>query len=168
MAVAIRYISIYTSVMFLLRVINALEAHKVRYALVGGYAVSLHGAIRGTVDIDLVITLSSTSYRNAEKALNSIGLQSRLPVTAEDVFQFRNEYIKNRNMVAWAFVNPDNPIEMVDILITEDARDIKVTHRTAINKKLKVASIEDLIRIKRKSARPQDIEDIRALEKLKP
>ena len=40
---------------FLSRVSKALDAAGVRYALVGGYAVALHGAVRGTVDIDIVL-----------------------------------------------------------------------------------------------------------------
>jgi hypothetical protein len=38
--------------MFLQNVIQSLEKYHIKYALVGGYAVALHGAIRGTVDIE--------------------------------------------------------------------------------------------------------------------
>lgn len=41
--------------MFLIELCQSLEQHNVRYALVGGYAVALHGAVRGTVDVDFVI-----------------------------------------------------------------------------------------------------------------
>ena len=44
--------------MFLIRLVRALDKHKVDYAIVGGYAVALHGAIRGTVDVDLVLGFS--------------------------------------------------------------------------------------------------------------
>jgi len=43
--------------MFILRVIEALKGHRVAYAIVGGYAVALHGAVRGTVDIDIIVKL---------------------------------------------------------------------------------------------------------------
>ncbi len=47
------YIPIYTGCMtFLNQICNALQTNRVRYALVGGYAVALHGAVRGTVDVD--------------------------------------------------------------------------------------------------------------------
>ena len=108
--------------MFFGNVIRALNQHRVQYRLVGGYAVALHGAVRGTVDIDFVISLDQGSYRKTEKALNSIGLKSRLPISADEVFNFREEYIKNRNLIAWSFVNPENPLEIVDIIITEDAK----------------------------------------------
>ena len=152
--------------MFIQNVIRALEKHNIKYALVGGYAVALHGAIRGTVDVDIVIALTKASLEGAESALGNIGLQSRLPVTAEDVYRFRKEYIENRNLVAWSFINPDNPIEVVDILITEDVKNIKTVTRQAFGMTIRIAAIPDLIKLKKKSGRPQDIEDIRALEKL--
>jgi hypothetical protein len=152
--------------MFVIRLANALEKYAVPYALVGGYAVALHGAVRGTVDIDLVIQLSQEAFNKAERALREIGLEPRLPVTADEVFHFREEYIKNRNLVAWTFVNPDKPIEVVDIIITDDLRDIKPVAKTVMGKKIRVADITSLIAMKTRSGRPQDIEDVKALEKL--
>lgn len=153
--------------MLIEKLIKSLEQYKVQYSLVGGYAVALHGAVRGTVDIDLVIALNKRSYRQAEKALNSIGLKSRLPISADDVFNFREEYIKNRNLIAWSFTNPTNPLEIVDIIITEDVKKMKSMTKVFNGTKIKIATIDDLIKMKNKSNRKQDIEDIKALEKLK-
>ncbi len=152
--------------MFIQRIIQSLNQHKVPYALVGGYAVALHGAIRGTVDVDLVIRLEKAQFRKLEQAMEQLGLQPRLPVTAEEVFDFREEYIRNRNMVAWSFMNPKNPLETVDILITEDLRDLKTVTKQVGKLAIQVASIADLIAMKHKAGRPQDLEDIRALERL--
>src|SRR5258706_7452648 len=106
--------------MLLLKVINSLDRARVPYALVGGFAVALHGAVRGTVDVDLVIRLREADFRRTERALNALGLQSRLPVTASEVFRFRDEYVRNRNLLAWTFVNPSRPSEIVDVILTED------------------------------------------------
>jgi len=152
--------------MFIKNVIKALGKHRVKYALVGGYAVALHGAVRGTVDIDIVIALSKKAFEHTETALLEIGLESRLPITATDVYSFREEYIQNRNLITWSFVNPDNPLEIVDILITEDVNNIKVVNKRAFDMNIKVAAIPDLINIKEKAGRPQDLEDINALETL--
>jgi len=153
--------------MFLLKVVNSLEKQGVRYALVGGHAVALHGAVRGTIDLDFVIQLNEKAFQSAEQAFLDIGLRSRLPVNAEDVFRFREEYIKNRNLIAWSFYNPNNPIEIVDIIITEDLKKMKTITKKVVGKNIRLASIPDLIAMKLKSNRPQDIEDIKALEKLK-
>ena len=152
--------------MFITRVIQTLNTHQVRYALVGGYAVALHGVVRGTVDIDVVINLQKAQFTAVERALTDIGLQSRLPVSGEEVFDFREEYIQNRNLIAWSFYNPKNPLEVVDILITEDARKIQTIEKSVDRLKIQVASISDLIRMKTLSGRPQDVEDVKALEKL--
>ena len=63
--------------MFLIKVCDALEENGVNYAIAGGYAVALHGAVRGTIDIDLVIPLEVEQYTKTEKALLSLGLVAR-------------------------------------------------------------------------------------------
>ncbi len=152
--------------MFLTKVISALEKANVRYALVGGYAVALHGAIRGTVDIDVVIALEKSQFIALASAMQEINMVSKLPVSAEDVFNFRQEYISNRKLIAWAFVNNSNPLELVDIIITHDADKINTVIKKMGNRKIRVAAIKELIAMKKCSARPQDLEDIKALEHL--
>ena len=152
--------------MLIRKVIRALDRHKVKYALIGGYAVALHGAIRGTVDIDIAIALNKAAFQRAETALREIGLESRLPITAAEVFSFRTEYIQKRHLKAWSFVNPRNPLDVVDILITEDASKISTVNKRAFGITIKVAAITDLIAIKKKAGRAQDLEDIKALRKL--
>ena len=148
------------------RICAALNQAGVRYAIVGGHAVALHGAVRGTVDIDVILAWSRKTLAAAEKALNEIGLVSRLPVSAMDIFNFRKEYIENRNLVAWNFYNPDDLSEQVDIIITYDLKG-KRTKRVALaGGTVQVLSLKDLIDMKRRSGRPQDIEDVTALEKL--
>ncbi len=153
--------------MLLLSVARALDRTRVPYALVGGYAVALHGAVRGTVDVDLVIRLRESDFVRAERALKSLGLQSRLPVTASEVFRYREEYIRNRNLTAWSFVNPVLPSEIVDVILTEDLAKMSVKKVKVGGQTVRMASIEDLVRMKRASGRPQDLEDIEALRRLR-
>lgn len=152
--------------MFIKTVIDALNKADINYALVGGYAVALHGAVRGTVDLDFVIALDEQQYELLEKALTSIGLTPRLPVSAKEVFQFREEYINNRNLIAWSFINTNNPLELIDIIITHDANKMKTETLSADGMIINIATIDELIKMKKASGRPQDLEDIRALEKL--
>ncbi len=152
--------------MFIQKLIQTLERHKVRFAIAGGYAVALHGAVRGTADIDLVIALDKENFTRAEAALKAQGLSPRLPVTAENVFQFRREYIQNRNLIAWSFVNIQNPVEIVDIIVTHDLKQMKIKQIKTPAGILPILSIEDLIAMKKQSARPQDLADIEALKNL--
>lgn len=161
------YILVYTFRMsFLSRVSKALEAAGVRYALVGGYAVALHGAVRGTVDIDLVLRWELRDLEAAEAALGGIGLVSRLPVTAEEIYRFREEYIRNRNLFTWNFYNPKDLSEQVDIVLCEDLKGKRRIRMHTEAGTLQVISRRDLIAMKKASGRPQDLADVEALERL--
>jgi hypothetical protein len=153
--------------MFLFRVLDALRKSRVSYALAGGYAVALHGAVRGTIDVDLLIRHTENTFVRAEKALRTLGLQPRLPVTAVEVFRFRDEYIGNRDLRAWSFVHPERPSERVDILLTQDLAGVKVKRVRSRGRTIRIVSLEDLIRMKSATGRPQDIEDVKALRRLR-
>ena len=150
----------------LTRVCAALREAGVRYAVVGGHAVALHGAVRGTVDIDIAINWNRKSLINAEQALTGMGLISRLPITAEDVYRFRREYIENRNLVAWNFYNPGNLAEQVDLVITYDLKGKRTQRIDLADGPIQILAIKELTAMKRASGRPQDEEDAKALEQL--
>lgn len=150
--------------MFIHDICSALEKAKVPYAIVGGYAVALHGAVRGTVDVDVVIEWSLKNLQDTERAFKQIGLVSLIPITAETLFHFRDEYIANRNLIAWNFYHPSNPLNQVDIIINYD---LKIANNTKVIKNslgaIRILSLNDLIKMKNASGRPQDIEDVKAL-----
>ena len=148
------------------RIAAALRRAGVRFAIAGGHAVALHGAVRGTLDVDLVLEWSRKNFAATESALNRMGLQSRLPLRAEEVFDFREEYIRNRNLIAWSFINPADPTEIVDIILTENLERVRVDTIPVEGVRLPVVAVADLIRMKEKSGRPQDIEDVKALRGL--
>jgi len=152
---------------FIERVCEMLNNSKVRYVVVGGYAVALHGAIRGTLDIDVALRWTKGDMVKAEDALRKIGLVSRLPITAQDVFEYRDEYIRNRNLIAWNFHNPVDPSEQLDVIINYDAKGKRAVYKRLATTSIPVLNIRDLIEMKKASGRPQDIEDIKALEKIK-
>lgn len=152
--------------MLILDVVRALRGSEVRFAIAGGYAVALHGAVRGTVDLDVVLALDEANYAAAEEALTGIGLSSRLPVTAREVFHFRREYIENRNLIAWSFCDPKDPSRLVDVVITFDKKRVPTKLVTVRGEPVPVLSKSALIRMKEGTGRPQDAEDVRALRSL--
>jgi hypothetical protein len=123
--------------------------------------------IRGTVDIDVLVNLQATQLEKAEKALLSLGLQSRIPVTAKEVAAFRKEYIEKRNLITWSFVNPKNPTEIVDILLTHDLSDVETVSKSLQSRTISICDIDDLIQLKREAGRDQDLEDVKALMAVK-
>ena len=151
---------------FLENVCETLNNSKARYVVVGGYAVALHGAIRGTLDINVALRWTKGDLGKAEDALRKIGLVSRLPITAQDIFEYRDEYIRNRNLIAWNFQNPADPSEQLDIIINFDAKGKRAVYKRLSTTSIPVLNIRDLIDMKKASGRPQDIEDVKALEKL--
>lgn len=154
--------------MFLHDICSALNMAKVPYAIVGGYAVALHGAIRGTVDVDVVIHWSLKNLLDTETAFKQMGLVSLLPITADTLFHFREEYIQNRNLIAWNFYDPCNPLNQVDIIINYDLKSTRNTKtiKTSLGT-VRILSISDLIKMKKASGRPQDLEDVKALDHLR-
>ena len=142
------------------------------YVVVGGLAVVLHGHLRATRDIDLVIALEPDNCRRALAALASVGLRPRLPVALEDFADAdkRRDWYEHRNMVVFPLWDPGNPQRAVDLFV-------RLPHETprlfdnAIAKPfdgvcIRVASIPDLIAMKQAVGRPRDLDDIRALGKI--
>ena len=150
---------------FLEHVCRALGDADVDYAVVGGQAVALHGVVRGTIDVDVALRWSLPMLSRAEAALRGIGLVPQLPLTAAEVFEHRDGYVANRNLVAWNFHDPNAPLRQVDIIIAYDlagkqTEQVELDDATAC-----VLAIGDLIDMKRRSGRAQDIADVEALRK---
>lgn len=153
--------------MFIYSVCDSLKKAGVPYAIVGGYAVALHGAVRGTADIDLVINWTLDNLKKAQEALTKgLGLVSRIPVNAENVFQSREEYIQKKHLIAWNFYDPQNPSRQVDLIIAYDLTSASIKDIRTRGGVISVLAKEDLILMKQKSGRPQDLADIEALKKL--
>ncbi len=153
--------------MLILRLAQAFKKEKLEFAIVGGLAVNLHGANRGTVDIDLIIKFNEKDFKKAQSALEQLGLKPRLPMRASEVFQFRSEYIEKRNLIAWSFANPHNPAEVVDLLLTHDLTKEQIQHFSFMGEKIPVIDLDGLIKMKKLSGRPQDLADVKALMEIK-
>lgn len=149
------------------RICSALAAAGIRYAIVGGHAVALHGAVRGTVDIDIALAWSRKALVATEQALARLGLVSRLPVSAGQIYDFRKEFVENRNLLAWNFYDPNDLSLQVDVLIDYDLKGKRTKRIRLGDGSITVLSLNDLIEMKRKSGRPQDLEDVAALKRLK-
>lgn len=64
------------------QVLASLNAAGVRYLVVGGVAVVLHGHLRTTADLDLVVALDDANAQRAVEALQALGFTPRAPVAA--------------------------------------------------------------------------------------
>ncbi len=149
--------------MFLYELVDLFQKKQLKYAVVGGYAMALHGMVRATMDVDFILSLRLNDFEVAENALKEIGLQSRLPIRAQDVIKMRQEYITNRNLLAWSFVDYKNPTRQVDILITKDLRKLNVETVSVGGRKITVVKLNELLKMKLEAGRPQDLLDVQSI-----
>ncbi len=67
-----------------------LNAHKVKYLLVGGYAVGFHGYVRYTKDLDIWVAISPENAANLAKAIEAFagtGVDESKFLSARTLFQ---------------------------------------------------------------------------------
>lgn len=153
------------------RVVEALESARVDYIIVGGVAVVLHGHLRVTADLDLVIRLEEDNAKAAVDALQGIGFAPRAPVPASWFAERakREEWASTKNMMVFSLWSPHSDLE-VDLFVREpfDFRDVasRCVRVELGGSKATVIGLNDLLALKRAAGRTQDLADIEALELL--
>ena len=159
--------------MFYLDLLKALFKNNIKYLIVGGVAVNLHGVPRATFDFDLVI---STDRENILSLLKVLGEGEYIPTLPEDPIHLADPekvayWIKEKNVIAFSFYNEKHSHQVVDIIIKHPLDFQEAFQRKVIKSiddfKLYLASIDDIIHMKRESARPKDMKDIEFLNKAK-
>src|SRR3972149_4071470 len=66
-------------------IVGALQDAGVRYLVAGGLAVSAHGYLRFTKDVDLVVQLLPDNIKRAFHALDTLGYRPLVPIVAEQL-----------------------------------------------------------------------------------
>ena len=150
----------------------ALNAAGVRYVVVGGVAVVLHGFARVTGDIDLIVDLAPEESRKAIDTLVGIGFRARAPVDAT-LFadaQVRAAWIRDKHLRVFSLWDPLQPVREVDLFVESPIAFAALWERSVLidigETQVRVASIDDLVALKRLAGRPQDHLDIAELEAL--
>jgi hypothetical protein len=141
-------------------------------ALNAGVAVVLHGHLRFTADLDLVLALDRDNVLAALEALKGLGFQPRPPVRAEAFAEpeERTRWVREKGMTVFSLWSPTLPGTDVDLFAEEPMPFSELAARALpvrLDKlQVPVASIPDLIALKRRAGRPTDREDIAALERI--
>lgn len=154
---------------FFVPIIEKLNNADVRYVVVGGLAVVLQGHNRLTGDIDIVIDLEQSNCLKAINLLTENGFMPRVPVKASEFADAtkRGEWINEKGMTVFSMFLKANPICGIDLFVEYPLpfdRLFKNSELKTLGEiKVRVASIDDLIEMKTKVARPKDLEDITAL-----
>jgi len=153
--------------MFIQRICRLFAEKKIPMAVVGGYAVAIHGVARGTFDLDIITEIGEENFVQIEQTLAGIGMKSILPVDARTLFQNLEAYKRSKHLVAWNFIHPDRVRDSLDILVTEDLRDYETIVVSTDAGEIVTISLDGLIRMKAGVGREQDLEDVKALKKLR-
>lgn len=139
-----------------LRALATLNRHGVRYVLIGGFAGKLHGSSALTVDVDICYA------RDDDNLVRLVEALSELHATLRGVDQdlpFRLDVRTLRNGDAFTFVTDAGDLDIIGT--PAGTSGYEELARTAILMDLEpveveVASIDDLIAMKRASDRPRD------------
>ena len=133
--------------------ISSLNSNRVRYLLVGGWAVAIHGYPRLTKDMDFLIAVDDENIDRLRKAL----LDFKAPIT--DMVRFKE--------IGSVFRMGRSPVQ-IDIINQASGIDFEECYPRRIFVKVEdieisLISKEDLIVNKRSSGRSQDLADAEKL-----
>jgi len=152
--------------------LQSIEKSGVRYLIVGGIAVNLHGIVRPTKDLDLVVYLERENLLRFIHLMTNLGFHPKVPVKAEEFAdpKKRQDWIDNKNMIVFSFYHKDDMMKVIDIFVQHPLPfENMYNNREVIavgDFNTSVISISDLIKLKKAAGRLQDQSDIRALHKI--
>lgn len=143
-------------------ILRALAEHGVDYVIIGGLAVQTHGHVRTTVDIDVLPRPDPSNMKRLADALNA--LEARILNPASEDLKIDAKMLPRATL--WQFTTRHGGIDVVHD--APGAPPFDELRKRALQirlgeLRLSVAGRDDLISMKRASARPVDLEDIAAL-----
>lgn len=140
--------------------------------IAGGIAVNLYGIERATADIDVILKLDKENLLKFVSIAKKLGLKPKVPVKLDDFIdsEKRESWIKDKGMTVFNLYDSKNPFFLLDIFVEIPFNFEEVYKK---RKKIKfedtiipVIPIKELIEMKEKSNRPQDIADVYYLRKI--
>lgn len=139
--------------------LTAFASSRVRYLVVGGYAVGFHGRPRTTKDLHVLLDSSADNRVRACETLKDFGAPESV---------IRDVRTADRDEIVW-WGHPPLRIDLLPSIpgvVFDEAHKRRLrVHVSGID--VDVLSLEDLIRAKRASGRDQDLVDARRLEALR-
>lgn len=150
------------------RAFSALDRHGVDYLTIGAFAVIAHGYVRATANIDLVARQDRDNLRRLADTFAELNARLRgIDVDLLEIDPTDPDVLANG-----AILTLDTDAGPVDYLNDvpgagdyDDLRGRAIEARAA-GVVVRVVGLDDLIRMKRASGRPQDLRDIANLSQL--
>ncbi|MGV3547247.1 MAG: DUF6036 family nucleotidyltransferase [Pedobacter sp.] len=137
--------------------LSSLNDNNVRYLLVGGFSVILHGYSRTTGDMDIWVERTEENYQKIKMAFEQFGM----PVF--DMTEKNFLYHKN-----WDVFTFGNPPSAIDMMIAVKGLNFKETFDNSVvfeDDELSIRTIHksDLIKAKKSAGRAKDLDDLENL-----
>jgi len=137
--------------------LNALNEAEVRYILVGGYSVVLHGYSRTTGDMDLWVERTSENYKRIIKAFQIFGM----PLFDMTESNFLSHPI-------WDVFTFGTPPVAIDIMVKIEGLNFEDVFQKTVyfeddDLKIRTINRSDLIAAKKIAGRAKDINDLENL-----
>jgi hypothetical protein len=154
-------------------IVRSLVDAGVQLVLVGGFAVQLHGFVRTTVDLDLVLAMDDRNLSLFIDVAKQYGLQPVIPVQIDALKNAAqiDMWHREKGMLAFALREPQVAGSVIDVLvrpeISFDVLQGRAVPVMLFGRSVNIASIDHLLQMKRIANRPKDRLDIDALEKIK-
>jgi hypothetical protein len=139
-------------------VLRALASHRVRFVLIGGLAASLHGSPVITFDLDVCYARDDENLERLAAALRELGAQLR-GVDEPVPFQLNAKSLRNGD--TFTFLTSAGAVDLLGTpsgtlgFSDLDAGAIEMVVAGGVV--IRVASLDDLMRMKRASAREKDL-----------
>ena len=136
---------------------SSFVSHDVRYLLIGGAAVIVHGVDRGTLDVDILIEATPDNARRAVQALRDAGLGTAFLLEPDELLGKQIVILDD-----WLPVDVQTATPGIDFAQAWERREVMTVDGVPVN----VLSLEDLIASKEAAGRPEDLEDVAALRRI--
>lgn len=152
---------------------KALNEANVQYVVVGGIATILHGYVRATSDVDLIVDLQVEETTRIINVLTEMGFKPKVPVQAIEFAdpEKREKWINEKGMQVFAMYHPDKIGLTVDLFVHHPIPYEELYQRSVVmdldGVAVRVCSIDDLISLKKQAGRHKDLADIEQLSKIK-
>lgn len=137
--------------------LRSLNAHDVRYVVIGATAFPVHGYARATLDIDIFIEPTKANAKRARSALTEVGY---------DLGEISLQDMLTKKLLIRQYILETDVHPFVAGVTFDEVWRNRVADRIG-ETPANFASLGDLIKMKQAAGRPKDLEDLRALKLLR-
>jgi len=143
------------------KIIKEFNAFRIKYLLVGASAMAIYGIPRSTLDIDVYIEASSSSL----KKLFQVAEKLKLETQQKDILKISHQPdLFSNQWLSFSYKNQN----ILDVFLADKKEFKRLYKNSKIKKdktlKVRVASLEDIIEMKKQTARAVDLADIELIK----